>query len=82
MELRDISESLGITLKNVKRRLNTYYALEIFRNDAEYGDYFAPNKLSSIFYENLECGNSPIPFHYKILFLRIIKRSNNNVINL
>ena len=49
MELRDISESLGITLKNVKRRLNTYYALEIFRNDAEYGDYFAPNKLSSIF---------------------------------
>lgn len=51
MELRDISESLGITLKNVKRRLNTYYALEIFRDDAEYGDNFSPNKLSSIFYE-------------------------------
>lgn len=51
MALRDISESLGITTKNVKRRLNTYYALEIFRNDAEYGEYFAPNKLSSIFYE-------------------------------
>ena len=51
MELRDISESLGIATKNVKRRLNTYYALEIFRNDSEYGEYFAPNKLSSIFYE-------------------------------
>lgn len=51
MELRDISESLGITMKNVKRRLNTYYALEIFRNDSEYGEFVAPNKLSSIFYE-------------------------------
>ena len=51
MELRDISESLGIPTRNVKRRLDTYYALEIFKNDEEYGEYFIPNKLSSIFYE-------------------------------
>lgn len=51
MELRDISESLGISTKNVKRRLDTYYALEIFKNNDEFGEYFVPNKLSSIFYE-------------------------------
>ena len=51
MNFRDISESLGISVQKVKRRLNTYYALEIFRNDPDYGEYFIPNKLSSIFYE-------------------------------
>ncbi len=51
MNFRDISESLGISVQKVKRRLNTYYALEIFRNDPDYGEHFIPNKLSSIFYE-------------------------------
>lgn len=31
--------------------INIYYALEIFREDAEYDEYFVPNKLSSVFYE-------------------------------
>lgn len=51
MTIREISESLGLTPLKVKRRLNTYYALEIFRNDPDYGDEFAPGRLSSIFYE-------------------------------
>lgn len=51
MSLKDISESLGLTVQMVKKRLNTYYALEIFRNDPDVGEYFVPNKLSSIFYE-------------------------------
>ncbi|RRK34002.1 hypothetical protein EBB54_23605 [Schaedlerella arabinosiphila] len=51
MSPKDISESLGISTQKVKRRLNTYYALEIFRNDSDYGEYFVPNKLSAIFYE-------------------------------
>lgn len=51
MSLREIANSLGISALMVKKRLNTYYALEIFRNDQDYGWAFAPNKLSSIFYE-------------------------------
>lgn len=51
MSPKDISESLGLTVQMVKKRLNTYYALEIFRNDPDVGEYFVPNKLSSIFYE-------------------------------
>ncbi len=51
MNFRDISESLGITVQKVKRRLNTYYALEIFQNDPDFGEYFIPSKLSTIFYE-------------------------------
>ena len=51
MSPREISESLGLGIQKVKRRLNTYYAMEIFRDDPDYGEYFVPNKFSSVFYE-------------------------------
>lgn len=51
MSPREISESLGLGIQKVKRRLNTYYAMEIFRDDPDCGEYFVPNKFSSIFYE-------------------------------
>lgn len=51
MSPKQISESLGVTVQKVKRRLNTYYVLEIFKNDPDCGEYFIPNKFSSIFYE-------------------------------
>lgn len=51
MSAKEISDALGIPVRTVKRRLNTYYAMEIFSKDSEYGEYFSPNKLSVIFYE-------------------------------
>lgn len=51
MNAKQISESLGIGTVVVKRRLNTYYAMQIFKNDPDYEDYFVPEKLSAIFYE-------------------------------
>ena len=51
MNSKQISESLGIGVVIVKRRLNTYYAMQIFKNDPDYEDHFVPEKLSAIFYE-------------------------------
>lgn len=51
MSVKEISESLGINVITVRRRLNTYYALQIFKEDPDYGEYFIPNKYSAIFYE-------------------------------
>jgi hypothetical protein len=50
MSVKEISESLGISTITVKKRLNTYYALQIFKEDPDYGEYFTP-KYSTIFYE-------------------------------
>ncbi|WP_429085557.1 ParB N-terminal domain-containing protein [Aeromonas veronii] len=46
----DISEKLGIHLVQVKRRINTFVAMQIYKKDEDYGTSFSSNQ-STIFFE-------------------------------
>ena len=50
LSFSDISERLGIHLVQVKRRINTFVAMQIYKKDEEYGSSFA-SKQSAIFFE-------------------------------
>ncbi|GEN35138.1 ParB N-terminal domain-containing protein [Aneurinibacillus danicus] len=50
MDTNEIAHRLGMTKQAVKKRLDSFIAMEKFRADEEYGEYFTP-ALSGIFYE-------------------------------
>jgi ParB-like chromosome segregation protein Spo0J len=50
MEINEIADRLGMTKSAVKKRLNSFIAMEKYRENNTYGQYFSPN-LSGIFYE-------------------------------
>ncbi|ATG76176.1 ParB/Srx family N-terminal domain-containing protein [Pseudoalteromonas sp. 1_2015MBL_MicDiv] len=50
LSFSDISEKLGIHIVQVKRRVNTFVAMQLYKKDEDYGSQFS-SKLSPIFYE-------------------------------
>lgn len=46
----EIANRLGISRQEVKRKLNSFKAMEIYRNDDEYGDQFSPD-MAGLFHE-------------------------------
>lgn len=46
----DIAEKLSIGVPTVKRRVNTFVALRLYKQDEDYGDFFSAS-ISPIFYE-------------------------------
>ena len=50
MDIIEISDRLGISKNIVKKRINSFIAMENYKEDEEFGQYFKPS-LSAIFYE-------------------------------
>lgn len=46
----EISDRLGIGIAQVKRRVNTFVAMQLYKKNAQYGDQFS-SKMAPIFYE-------------------------------
>lgn len=50
MDMTEIANRLGMKKSEVKRRINSFTAMEKYRNDEEFGDYFKSSQ-AGIFYE-------------------------------
>lgn len=50
LSFSDISDRLGIGVAQVRRRVNTFAAMQLYKGDAQYGDQFS-SKMAPVFYE-------------------------------
>lgn len=50
LSFSEISNKLGIPVAQVKRRVNTFVAMQLYKGDSQYGDQFS-SKLAPLFYE-------------------------------
>jgi len=50
LSFSEISDRLGIRLAEVKRRINTFVAMQLYKGDPQYGDQFS-SKMAPMFYE-------------------------------
>ncbi|WP_100401309.1 ParB N-terminal domain-containing protein [Bacillus sp. FJAT-42315] len=50
MDITEISNRLGMKKQEVKRRINSFIAMEIFKEDEEYGEFFR-SSMAGVFYE-------------------------------